>query len=279
PRRAGCPRFGGSRMPAAPSGRSLDTHPRPGRGRASGAAHRRRRSDAPRRKIQMEALPLKPSSCLTRTGGENVRAAVVGHVEWAEFAEVERLPRPGEIIDAKAMWGEAAGGGAGAAGQLLKLAGSVDFYVVIGNDDLGRRTLEALEEMGLHVHAVVRDEPQRRVFTFVDAEGERTITTLGDKLHPHGADDLAWDELAEIDVVYFSAGDADALRAARQARVLVATARELRTLREAAVRIDALVRSGRDPGEGYEPGLLDPEPRMIVSTMGREGGRYIAGDE
>jgi len=208
-----------------------------------------------------------------------VRAAVVGHVEWAEFAEVERLPRPGEIIDAKAMWGEAAGGGAVAAGQLLKLAGSVDFYVVIGNDDLGRRVLEALEEMGLHVHAVVRDEPQRRVFTFVDAEGERTITTLGDKLHPHGADDLPWDELAEIDAVYFSAGDADALRAARQARVLVATARELRTLREAAVRIDALVRSGRDPGEGYEPGLLDPEPRMIVSTMGREGGRYIAGDE
>lgn len=208
-----------------------------------------------------------------------MRAAVVGHVEWAEFAQVDRVPEPGEIIDAKAIWGEAAGGGAIAAGQFLKLADSVDFFVAVGNDELGRHALESLEEMGLRVHAVLRDEPQRRVFTFVDARGERTITTLGEKLHPHGSDDLPWDELAEVDAVYFSAGDAAALRAARQGRILVATARELTTLVDAHVQLDALVRSGRDPSEGYEPGLLDPEPRLIVSTMGREGGSYVAGEE
>jgi len=206
-----------------------------------------------------------------------VRAAVVGHVEWVRFAAVERLPEPGEIMSASATWEEPAGGGAVAAGQLRNLAGGVDFFVAVGNDELGQRTPGQLEQLGFRVHSATRDEPQRRAFTFVDSAGERTITVLGEKLHPHGADPLPWDELAKIDAVYFTAGDADALRAARQARVLVATARELPTLLEAQVQLDALVLSARDPGEAYEPGQLDPQPRLVVSTMGREGGTYVVG--
>jgi ribokinase len=207
-----------------------------------------------------------------------VRAAVVGHVEWVRFAAVERLPEPGEIITASATWEEPAGGGAVAAGQLCNLAGEVDFFVAVGNDELGRGTRERLERLGFRVHAATRDRPQRRAFTFVDEAGERTIALLGEKLHPHGTDRLPWAGLAQIDAVYFSAGDADALRAARQARVLVATARELPTLLEAQVPLDALVLSARDPAENYEPGQLDPAPRLIVSTMGRDGGTYAAGE-
>jgi ribokinase len=207
-----------------------------------------------------------------------VRAAVVGHVEWVRFAAVERLPEQGEIITASATWEEPAGGGAVAAGQLCKLAGEVDFFVAVGNDELGQQTRERLEQLGFRVHAATRDQPQRQGFTFVDAAGERTITLLGEKLHPHGADRLPWDELTKIDAVYFSAGDADALRAARGGRVLVATARELPTLLEAQVPLDGLVLSARDPAEAYEPGQLDPPPGLIVSTLGREGGRYVAGE-
>jgi ribokinase len=207
-----------------------------------------------------------------------VRAAVVGHVEWVRFAAVERLPEQGEIMTASATWEEPAGGGAVAAGQLRNLTGAVDFFVAVGNDDLGRRTRERLEQLGFRVHAATRDQPQRRAFTFVDADGERTITLLGEKLHPHGADRLPWDELANVDAVYFSAGDADALRAARRARVLVATARELPTLLEAQVPLDVLVLSARDPAEAYEPGQLDPPPGLVVTTLGREGGTYVAGE-
>jgi len=207
-----------------------------------------------------------------------VRVAVVGHVEWIRFAAVERLPEPGEIISASAMWEEPGGGGAMAAGQLRNLAGDVDFFVAVGNDELGRRTRERLEQLGFRVHAAIRDQPQRKAFTFVDSDGERAITLMGEKLHPHGTDELPWDELAKIDAVYFSAGDADALRAARKARVLVATARELPTLLDAQVPLDALVRSGRDPAEAFEAGQLDPPPGLIVSTMGREGGTYVAGE-
>ena len=207
-----------------------------------------------------------------------MRVAVVGHVEWIRFATVERLPEQGEIISASATWEEPGGGGAVAAGQLRNLAGDVDFFVAVGNDELGRLARERLEDLGFRVHAATRDQPQRRAFTFVDSAGERTITLMGEKLHPLGTDDLPWDELAEIDAVYFCAGDADALRAARQARVLVATARELPTLLAAQVPLDALVRSGRDPDEAYEPGQLDPEPGVVVSTMGRDGGTYVAGE-
>jgi ribokinase len=56
--------------------------------------------------------------------------------------------------------------------------------------------------------------------------------------------------------------------------VLVATARELPTLVEAGVELDALVHSGTDPGETYEPGQIEPKPKLVVTTRGREGGTF-----
>ena len=203
----------------------------------------------------------------------------MGHVEWVRFARVERVPEPGTIVSALESWEEPAGGGAVAAAELVRLGAEVDFFVAVGNDELGARAYDALRELRCRVHVARRDEPQRLAFTYLDSQGERTITLVGRKLHPHGLDPLPWEELAEIDAVYFTAGDADALRAARQARVLVATARELPTLVEAHVGLDALVRSGVDPSEAYESGLLEPEPTLIVSTLGREGGSFVAGAE
>jgi ribokinase len=206
-----------------------------------------------------------------------VRTAVVGHVEWVRFAEVERVPEPGEIIHARESWLEPAGGGAVAAVQLLRLAGNCDFFVAVGTDETGQAARTGLEQLGLRVHAAVRDEPQRLGFTYLDANGERTITLVGDKLHPYRSDPLPWDELASVDAVYFSAGDAGALQAARQARVLVATARELSTLIEAGVELDALVHSATDPEEIYAPGQIEPEPKLVVSTRGRDGGTFTTG--
>jgi len=202
-----------------------------------------------------------------------MRTGVVGHVEVIEFVRVEHVPAPGEIVHATDSWEEAAGGGAVAATQLALLADSVDFFVVLGQGEIGRRAKTELEERGITVHAAFADVPQRRGFTFVDEAGERTITTIGPKLHPRGNDDrLPWHELGRCDAVYFCAGDEDAVRRARRARVLVATARELPTLRRAGVELDALVASGKDDAESYRPGDLDPEPRLVVTTSGALGG-------
>lgn len=207
-----------------------------------------------------------------------MRVAVVGHVELVRFAAVDRLPDAGSIVTARGSWVEAAGGGAVAAVRLRELAGASDFFTAVGNDEAGRLARKSLERLGLRAHVAVRGEPQRQAFTYVDNAGERTITLLGPKLHPHRADALPWEELRDVDAVYFTAGDAEALRAAREARVLVATARELATLLEAGVELDALVHSETDPAERYEAGQLDPPPKLVVTTSGREGGRFVAGE-
>jgi ribokinase len=56
-----------------------------------------------------------------------MRVAVVGHVEWVEFARVERVPRPGEIVHALETWEEPAGAGRSRC-QLARLAGSCLFF-------------------------------------------------------------------------------------------------------------------------------------------------------
>ncbi|MGH3010705.1 MAG: PfkB family carbohydrate kinase [Gaiellaceae bacterium] len=207
-----------------------------------------------------------------------MRTAVVGHVEWVEFARVERVPSAGEIVQASEWWSEAAGGGGVASVQLARLAGDCTLFTALGRDDLGDAALAQLTGLGVRVEAARHREPQRRGFTFVAAGGERTITIIGEKHVPHGSDSLPWEELADTDAVYFVSGDAAAAKAARRARALVATARCLPVLGEAGVELDALVRSKRDPSERYEPGDLEPEPRLVVATSGHEGGTWRASD-
>jgi ribokinase len=202
-----------------------------------------------------------------------LKLAVVGHVEWVEFARVPRVPLPGDIVHAGERWAEPAGGGAVAAAELVRLHGSVAFFTALGDDDLGRRARDGLERLGVTVHAVHVDEPQRRAFVHVDEDGQRTITVLGDKLVPRaGVHCLPWSDLDGTDGVFFVSGDVDALESARSARVLVATARELPTVRESGVELDVLVASGTDDGERYHPGELEPPPRIVVTTAGALGG-------
>jgi ribokinase len=202
-----------------------------------------------------------------------VRVAVVGHVEWIEFARVSRVPAPGEIVHATERWEEAGGGGAVAAAELARLAGSSALYTALGSDVLGALAREQLEQRGVRVHSAATGEQQRRAWVHLDQHGERTITVHGEKLRPRGRErGLPWHGLAGADAVYFVSGEVDALRVARRARVLVATARELPTLREAGVELDALVGSGEDEGERFRPGDLDPPPKLVVATAGALGG-------
>ncbi len=207
-----------------------------------------------------------------------MRAAVVGHLEWVTFMLVERTPLVGEIVHAQEWWEEPGGGGAGAAVQLAKLCGSCDFFTALGDDELGHRSREWLHGLGVRVHAMHRDEPTRRAVTHVDALGERTITVLGKRLEPMGADPLPWEQLAGADAVYLTAGDASALASARAAKALVATARILPFLQRSSVRLDALVSSANDPSESYLAGELDPAPELVVRTDGGNGGTHVTAD-
>jgi ribokinase len=206
------------------------------------------------------------------------RVAVVGHAEWIEFARVPHVPHAGEIVHATEWWQEVGGGGAVASVQLGKLVGAVEFFTALAEDDLGAHARRRLEELGVTVYPAPRPAPQRRGFVYLDADGERTITVLGERIVPHGDDDLPWERLEGVDAVYFTGGDVGALRQARRGRKLVATPRAFGTLLAADVHLDALVRSGVDPGEQQAEHQLDPAPELVVSTAGREGGQWVGKD-
>jgi ribokinase len=204
--------------------------------------------------------------------------AVVGHVEYVEFLQVGHVPSAGEIVHARHSFAEPAGGGAVAAVQLARLAGAATLFTAFGDDAVGRQSASGLERHGVRVHGAWREERQRRAVTFIDDGGERTITVIGNRHGPRGADTMPWYELAACDAVYVTAGDPDALRAARRARVMVATPRVGPALAESGVELDALVHSAGDPGERYAEGDLDPAPRLVVSTGGITGGAFTAAD-
>ena len=204
-----------------------------------------------------------------------MRVAVVGHVEWVEFALVKAVPEEGEIVHAPETWEEAAGGGAVAAVQLARLAGECIFYTALGDDDLGHSAKRRLEQLGVRVEAAWREQPQRRAFVFLDASGERTITTIGERLGPREDDsELPWAELQGVDAVYVTAGDSGAVRLARAATRLVSTPRAMRALADARVPIDVLVSSGKDPGERSRQETSTRRPRSSPALPATRGARW-----
>jgi ribokinase len=214
--------------------------------------------------LPLEALPALPPLAL----------AVVGHVEMVSFIGVEHLPAAGEILHADDFCELPAGGGAVVAVQMARLTGQrLPFFTALGKDTLGRRAAEELDALGLELHIAWREAPTRRGITFIDAGGERTITVIGERLMPTGADGLPWERLGRSDGVFVTATDAAGLRLARRARVLAATPRvRLPTLQASGVSLDALIGSATDPGEAYQQGDLNPAPRLRIGTEAERGG-------
>ena len=202
------------------------------------------------------------------------KVAVVGHVEWVTFARVPHIPKEGEIAHAQDSFEEPAGGGAVAAVQLARLAGEAVLVTALGDDEHGHRSVERLQELGVHVWGPRRTAPTRTAVTLVDDARERTITTFGSRLEP-AIDDagIPWSELAEMDAVYFTAGDVGALRAARAAKVLVSSPRALHALGD-GIPLDALVLSADDAFELREAIRAEQDARLVVFTEGGRGGTY-----
>jgi ribokinase len=201
------------------------------------------------------------------------RVAVVGHVEWVEFLGVDSYPARGTIEPARHERRGAGGGAVVAAAVLAELGAETEFFCAVGDDDLGAAAVAELEARGIIVHAARRPSPTREALTLLDGGGERTILTIGDRLAPHGEDDLEWGELARADGVYLTAGDATAMRRARAARSLVTTPRMSEQL-DPELEIDALVFSASDPDEVKWADGLSDRCRLKVATNGSAGGRW-----
>jgi ribokinase len=202
------------------------------------------------------------------------RVAVVGHVEWVDFVPVASFPVSGEVIHGTGAFARAAGGGGVVAAVLAELGGEVDFFCALGEDELGRAAAAELHARGINLHVAWRGEPTRRALTLLESGGERTIVTIGERLQPRGADELEWDRLQGADGVYVTAGDAEALRRARAARVVVASPRARSALEADGTDFDAIVFSAGDADERDWAGRVAHRARLAVATEGARGGRW-----
>jgi ribokinase len=146
---------------------------------------------------------------------------------------------------------------------MARLAGTAHFFTALGDDEVGRRCFQRLSELGVTVHAAWRPEPQRRAVTFLDGQGERTITVIGPRLEPLSSDDLPWHLLDECRGCYFTAGS---FAEARRAGCVVATTRAR------GVQPDVWIGSSADEREAVFGDLMGA--RLLVMTEGSRGGRY-----
>jgi ribokinase len=200
--------------------------------------------------------------------------SVVGHVEWVDFLEVDRFPGPGELLHAEGAFARAAGGGGVAAVVMAELGADVDFFCALGRDSLGETAAAQLAQRGVRVIPAWRDQPTRRAITLLQADGERTIVTIGERLEPLGRDELDWDRLRGADGAYFTAGDTQALAHAREARILVASPRAHAALAAHGPCLDALVFSARDRDECEWARQAAGRARLSVATEGAKGGAW-----
>jgi ribokinase len=202
-----------------------------------------------------------------------LRIAVIGHVEHVTLGRVPAVPQPGEIAHLDAPRWFPGGGGGVAFAQLARADAEVHLFTALGSDDAARDVAAAIAGTGARIHAVHREVPHTRVVVLVDAGGERTIVVVGRTLHPAATDPLPWKLLATCDAAYFTAEDPGALRAAREARLLVVTARRRAALAAAGVHADVVVGSATDGREASALADYVVPPRALVLTEGAAGGR------
>jgi ribokinase len=207
------------------------------------------------------------------TRGRQLRIAVIGHVEHVTLGRVPVVPRAGEIAHLQDPRWFPGGGGGVAFAQLARSDAEVHLFTALGDDEAAREVATALAATGARIHAVHRRAPHTRDVVLVGPGGERTIVVVGQPLHPAASDPLPWKLLASCDAAYFTAEDPAALRAAREARLLVVTARRRAALAASGVRADVVVASAVDPREASTLADYPVRPGALVLTEGAAGGR------
>ena len=112
------------------------------------------------------------------------------------FLKVDQLPEPGRVCHALERLDDIGGAGAVATVQMARLSGTqVDFFTALGRDDVGQRSLDRLNELGVSVHVAWREGPTRQGISMVGPGGDRAITVIGPRLQPEAADPLPWQRL------------------------------------------------------------------------------------
>jgi len=209
----------------------------------------------------------------------NLNFAVIGHVEWMNFLNVDQLPKPGVISHSKKSLEYPAGGGSIIAKTLSELTlNKIHFFTALGNDDYGDKCFKILSNMGINLHVAWRDKPTRKGFSLIDSQSDRAITVIGERLAPNSNDNLEWSILKNMDGIFITASDSEIFKMARSASILCTTPRVgLNTINKSNVLLDGLIGSNLDPGEFFSLSELAVKPKYIIKTEGENGGIIFPG--
>ena len=209
----------------------------------------------------------------------NLNFAVIGHVEWITFLEVDVLPKPGLISHSTKSQEFPAGGGAVIARKLQELTnGEVHFFTALGSDFYGKQSYKIIENMGIKLHVAWRESPTRKGFSLIDSDGDRAITIIGDRIAPTHNDDLDWNVLGKMDGIFITAADIKLFEKSRIAKTLCATPRVgLNIINDSGIFLDGLIGSNLDPGESFSLNELRLKPKFIIKTEGENGGMVFPG--
>ena len=209
----------------------------------------------------------------------NLKFAVIGHIEWINFLEVDQLPEPGLISHSTKSLEFPAGGGSVIAKRLRELTNSeVHFFTALGNDFYGNQSFKILEKMGIKLHVAWRKKPTRKGFSLIDSNGERSITIIGERIAPTHKDNLDWSILKKMDGIFITAADVQIFKRSRIAKILCSTPRVgLNIINESKIMLDGLIGSNLDPGEAFSLNELSSMPKFVIKTEGEDGGIVIPG--
>ena len=210
-----------------------------------------------------------------------LKLAVIGHIEWVTFLKVDHLAQAGIISHASKEVQLPAGGGAVTAIKLAKLTKrKVDFYTALGKDELGIKCSKILKNYNLNLYIGWKDDPTRRGISMIDHEGERAITVIGKRVQPSIQDDIPWGLLGDYDGIFITACDRFILNECGKAKKVIATPRVgLEVLNKTDTQLHALIGSNLDPTEKKILDRISKKPQLLIKTEGENGGNYHPGGE
>jgi ribokinase len=106
-----------------------------------------------------------------------IELTVVGSINLDFVARVDRLPRPGETVTARAFARSPGGKGANQAVAASRLGAKVTMIGAVGEDELAREALAGLRAAGVELE-VERKGQTGAALIYVDREGENEIAVF-----------------------------------------------------------------------------------------------------
>ncbi|MDD5367918.1 MAG: carbohydrate kinase family protein [Anaerolineaceae bacterium] len=130
--------------------------------------------------------------------GMTPEVAVLGAAALDWVAQVQELPQPDSIVYADHYAPMPGGTGGNVAVGIARLGHGVRFLGVLGDDENGKKLLDAFKEAGVDTTAIEIKPGERSASTFIaiDRKGERVIFSLGGV--------ALYEKAGEISPVWFS---------------------------------------------------------------------------